>query len=98
MSSKVRNKQPVKEPVTRRRDGRVKITSQGQISIPRQVMREAGVEPGDRLQASVDAAGRIVLEAEVDPLLALIGSAPPGAFDGAQAELQKMREEWDRSF
>lgn len=82
---------------TRRRSGRVKVTAQGQVSIPRQVMREAGIGPGDRLQASVDQAGRIVLAPESDPLLALIGSAPPGLFAGAQEEIRRMRdEEWDR--
>ncbi|MFT4050361.1 MAG: AbrB/MazE/SpoVT family DNA-binding domain-containing protein [Solirubrobacterales bacterium] len=88
-----------KKKTTRVRDGKVKVTSQGQISIPRQVMREAGVKPGDRLQASTDGEGRIILEHETDPLLAIIGSAPPGIWDGAQAEIRRMRdEEWDRSF
>lgn len=88
-----------KKPATRKRDGRVKVTAQGQISIPRQVMREAGIEPGDRVKATTDGEGRILLEVETDPLLALLGSAPPGVFDGAQEEIRRMRdEEWDRSF
>lgn len=92
MTSKVKNKK-----VTRRRDGKVKVTAQGQISIPRHVMREAGVSPGDRLQASLDADGRIILEPVTDPLLDLIGAAPPGLFKGAQEEIRRMRdEEWDR--
>lgn len=95
MSSKVRNKRKS----TRKRDGKVKVTSQGQISIPRQVMREAGIKPGDRLQASIDDDGRIILEHETDPLLAILGSAPPGIWDGVQEEIRRMRdEEWDRSF
>lgn len=96
MASKVRNKQPA-EKRTRKRDGRVKVTSQGQISIPRQVMREAGIEPGDRLQASTDGEGRVVFEVEHDPLLEMIGSAPPGIWAGTQEEIRRMRdEEWDR--
>lgn len=73
----------------------MKVTSQGQVSIPRQIMREAGVKPGDRLQASTDEHGRIVLEPIEDPLIALLGSMP-GAFD--RAEMEKIRKEWDRSF
>ncbi|MGK2878580.1 MAG: AbrB/MazE/SpoVT family DNA-binding domain-containing protein [Solirubrobacterales bacterium] len=77
----------------------MKVTPQGQVSIPRQVMREAGIGPGDRVQASTDGEGRIILEVETDPLLALLGTAPPGVFDGAQEEVRRMRdEEWDRSF
>ena len=95
MESKVRNKPKA----TRKRDGKVTVTSQGQISIPRQVMRAAGIGPGDRVQASTDGEGRIILEVETDPLLALLGSAPPGVFDGVQDEIRRMRdEEWDRSF
>lgn len=88
-----------KQKAIRKRDGRVKVTPQGQVSIPRQVMREAGIGPGDRVQASTDGEGRIILEVETDPLLALLGTAPPGVFDGAQEEVRRMRdEEWDRSF
>lgn len=92
MTQKVKNKKPV----TRKRSGRVKVTAQGQVSIPRQVMREAGIAPGDRLLASVED-GRIIFVADEDPLLALAGSAPAGTFDGAQEALRRMRdEEWDR--
>ena len=93
MASKVMNKQKT----TRKRDGKVTVTSQGQISIPRQVMREAGIKPGDRVQASTDREGRIILEVETDPLLALLGTVPPGMFEGFQEEIRRMRdEEWDR--
>jgi len=86
-----------KQKSTRKRDGKVTVTSQGQISIPRQVMREAGIKPGDRVQASTDREGRIILEVETDPLLALLGTAPPGMFEGFQEEIRRMRdEEWDR--
>lgn len=88
-----------KQPTTRKRDGKVTVTSQGQISIPRQVMREAGIKPGDRVQATTDGEGRIILELETDPLLALLESVPPGMFEGAQEQVRRMRdEEWDRSF
>jgi AbrB family looped-hinge helix DNA binding protein len=95
MAAKVMNKQKA----TRKRDGKVTVTSQGQISIPRQVMREAGIKPGDRVQASTDGEGRIILEVETDPMLALLGTAPPELFEGVQEEIRRMRdEEWDRSF
>lgn len=89
MTSKVRNKRKA----TRKRDGRAKITSQGQISIPRQAMREAGVEPGETLQARADGPGRIVLELVEHPMLKHIG-AGTGMFD--RDELERLRDEWDR--
>jgi AbrB family looped-hinge helix DNA binding protein len=93
MTAKVRNRRSA----TRKRDGTVRVTSQGQISIPRQIMRDAGLKPGDRLQATTDGEGRIILEIETDPVLALLGAAPPGVFEGAQDEIRRMRdEEWDR--
>lgn len=80
---------------TRRRDGRVRVTAQGQVSIPRQVQREAGISPGEQLQARVEGPGRIVFETVEDPLLKLIGSGT-GLWD--RSELEKIRDEWDRSF
>lgn len=77
----------------RKRNGKVKVTSQGQVSIPREVMREAGIKPGDELQASVDGMGRIVMETTLDWIEEFAGSAP-GLM--TQEELRKMRDEWDR--
>jgi len=87
------NKQRAAARTTRKRDGKVRITSQGQVSIPRQAMREAGLGPGDQLQARVEAPGRIVFEVVEDPLLKVLGSAN-GLFD--RAELEAVRKEWDR--
>lgn len=93
MNSKVRNKQKA----TRKRDGRVKITSQGQVSIPRQAMRDAGLGPGDLLQASVDDDGRIVLEPVREESLVLkVAGIGTGLFD--RAEFEKLRDEWDRDY
>jgi AbrB family looped-hinge helix DNA binding protein len=91
MASKVKNKQAPTR--TRKRDGRVKITAQGQISIPRQVMRDAGIQPGDTLQATTDGQARIVL-APVDDLVARFAGVVDGYFE--PGELERMRAEWDR--
>lgn len=77
----------------RKRDGKVKVTSQGQVSIPRDVMREAGIKPGDELQASVDEAGRIVMQRTLNWVEEFAGSAPGGL---TQTDIRKMRDEWDR--
>lgn len=87
MESKVMNKK------TRKRDGRVKITAQNQISIPRQVMRDAGLVAGVRMTARADGSGRVVLEAAEDPWDRFAGTMP-GFFKGD--ELQRLRDEWER--
>lgn len=89
MTSKVRNKRKT----TRKRDGKVRITSQGQVSIPRQAMREAGLKPGDTLQANVDEHGNIVLSPVQDLVARFAGSVKGGM---TQEDLQRMRDEWDR--
>lgn len=93
MTPKVRNKPKA----TRKRNGKVRITSQGQISIPRQVMREAGLSPGDALQATVDVDGRVILEpvAASGQILKWAG-AGTGMFD--RGEFEKLRNEWDRGY
>lgn len=87
MASKIKNK------TTRKRSGRVKVTSQGQVSIPRQMLRESGIKPGDLLQATVDPAGGILFK-PVDDAIARYAGTIPGFM--TQEELSKLRDEWDR--
>jgi AbrB family looped-hinge helix DNA binding protein len=82
-----------KPKATRRRDGKVTVTKQGQISIPRQIMREAGIQPGDKLQASVDESGRLVL-ARPESLVDRFAGCSPGGM--TQEDLQRLRDEWDQ--
>jgi AbrB family looped-hinge helix DNA binding protein len=89
----VKTKPESLKPTTRKRNGQVKVTSQGQISIPRHVMREAGIQPGDTLQAALDGQGRIVLE-PLDDLVARFAGVVDGYFE--PGELERMRAEWDR--
>lgn len=89
MTPKVRNKPKV----TRKRDGRVTLTAKNQVTIPAQVVRELGLEPGARLQARADDAGRIVLE-PVEDIIARFAGSVPGMM--TQEELQRLRDEWDR--
>lgn len=69
------------------------MTSQGQVSIPRQMLREAGIKPGDLLQAKLDPQGRLVFE-PVDDAIARYAGSLPGFM--TQHELTELRDEWDR--
>lgn len=77
---------------TARKKGTTKVTAKNQVTLPVAAMRAAGLEAGERLAATSDGPGRIVLEREVDPLDefagALSGVWPDGAVDG-------LRDEWD---
>lgn len=56
-------------------------------------MREAGLGPGETLHARADGPGRIVLEVVEHPMVKFFG-AGTGMFD--RAELERLRDEWDR--
>lgn len=96
MTSKSRNRpnsRPAATRRTRKRDGRVTLTTKNQVTIPAQVVRELGLTPGAKLQASADDDGRIVLE-PVDDIVARFAGSCTGMFD--RAELERLRDEWDR--
>lgn len=69
------------------------MTSQNQVSIPVELMRQAGIKPGDHLRAWSDAKGRIVFEPVEDAFSRYAGTLT-GAFD--RESIEKLRDEWDR--
>lgn len=75
-----------------RRRGTSTITSQHQITLPVDALREAGLAAGDRLVARADGAGRIVLVREHD-VLAEFSGALTGIY--RPDELSTLRDEWD---
>ncbi|HVM52636.1 MAG TPA: hypothetical protein VM262_05520 [Acidimicrobiales bacterium] len=77
--------------VRNRRRGTSRISAKHQITIPVDALRAAGLEVGERLVASADGPGRVVLEREVD----VVGDFA-GALSGAygEAELDDLRDEW----
>lgn len=64
-----------------------------QVTLPVHALREAHLAPGDELRVEVDPDGRLVLTPLVDPLEALIGSAPGLS---AATDLDALRDEWGR--
>jgi bifunctional DNA-binding transcriptional regulator/antitoxin component of YhaV-PrlF toxin-antitoxin module len=75
-----------------RRRGTSTITSQHQITLPVDALREAGLSAGDRLVVRADGAGRMVLQREHD-----VVSEFSGALTGTYRpdELSRLRDEWD---
>jgi len=73
----------------------VKVSSKNQIALPADVRRQLAIEPGDRLEVSVED-NRIVLERmPVDPLERLLNIAPE-IWKGidTQAYIDELRNEW----
>lgn len=71
--------------------GMPKISSKNQVTIPVGVLREAGLEPGDKLIVRTLGAGRVELRRRDDVIDELAGSLsyPPGYLD-------ELRDEWER--
>lgn len=70
-----------------------KITSKGQITIPKEVRRRLGVRAGDRLQFEEDGNSmRVTAVREQSPFSKYVGIGNPGIGKGREAIQKWMRE------
>ena len=70
-----------------------RITSKGQITVPRDIRRTLGVRPGDRLLFEVDEGGvRVRPVRSTDPFKKYQGIGNPGIPSGRKAILRFIRE------
>ena len=72
-----------------------KLTSKGQITIPKEVRRALGVHTGDRLAFRVHDDGSVVVEADKVPLQSLRGSVRSA---GKGVSVEAMNEAIRRRF
>jgi AbrB family looped-hinge helix DNA binding protein len=75
------------------------ISSKGQITVPQEVRKRLGLQPGDRVEFVVEE-GRTVLRparSEVNPFEKFIGIAGPfpGGDEGIKAWIDDMRSDQD---
>lgn len=73
-------------------DGRTRISSKHQVTIPASAFRTAGFEPGDVLRAEADGAGRVVLT-RVDELVDRYSGCLDTGGD-LRKRLEGLRGEW----
>lgn len=80
-------------PEVKRRRRETKVSSKHQITIPVEVLREAGISVGDRLRVTVLRPGHVLLEEVEDPITKFAGSLP-GVYP--EGYLDELRDEWER--
>jgi bifunctional DNA-binding transcriptional regulator/antitoxin component of YhaV-PrlF toxin-antitoxin module len=80
-------------PKVKRRRGETRVSPKHQITIPVDVLREAGLAVGDRLRVSVVQPGQVLLEEIEDPITKFAGSMT-GVYP--EGYLDELRDEWER--
>jgi bifunctional DNA-binding transcriptional regulator/antitoxin component of YhaV-PrlF toxin-antitoxin module len=71
-----------------------KLSRKNQITIPVDVLREAGLGPGDELRVRAAGRGRVEVERWSDLVDQLAGSLPAGTYPPGY--LEGLRSEWER--
>jgi AbrB family looped-hinge helix DNA binding protein len=78
--------------VKKRQEGRSRVSSKHQVTIPAAAFRSAGLAAGDLVRVEAESAGRVVLTKVDDLLDRYSGSLAAGGALGRQT--RALRDEW----
>lgn len=76
----------------KRRRGHTRLSAKHQVTLPVDVVRAGGLEPGDEFRVELDASGAVVLRLVGDWIEEFSGALPGVWPRGA---LDELRDEWD---
>ncbi len=71
-----------------------KLSRKNQVTIPVEVLREAGISPGDELMIRSNGRGRLEVEQTDNWVKRWAGTMPAGTYPPGY--LEKLRDEWER--
>lgn len=92
MATKVKAKK--KAALTRRgRTSTSKLSSKNQLTVPVDILRQAGINEGDLVKFEIGPTGAIVIKREEHPMAALIGITS-GLY--SDYDLRADRDSWDK--
>ena len=71
-----------------------RLSSKNQVTIPVDILREAGLAPGDEVHIRVSGPGRLELERVENLVARWAGRLPPGTYPSSS--LDRLRDEWEQ--